>query len=60
MGLFKANGRQRPAIPGTLRLYSEFVPDAWHGEDERWRLRVRLYLAPQPGDEHIDVAIIEI
>src|SRR5262249_50895969 len=37
---------QRLAILGTLRLYSEFVPDAWHGKDKCWRLRVRLDLAP--------------
>jgi hypothetical protein len=29
-----------------------------HGEDEPWRLRVRLYLAPQTSDEHIDAAVI--
>src|SRR5262249_19859763 len=45
-------------ILGSLRLYSEFVSDAWHAEDESWRFRVRLYLAPQPGDEHVDTAII--
>jgi hypothetical protein len=36
----------------------EFISDAWHGEDESWRLRVRLYLTPQAGDEHIDATII--
>jgi len=41
-----------------LRPYVEFISDAWHGEDESWRLRVRLYLAPQAGDEHIDAAVI--
>jgi len=41
-----------------LRPYVEFIPDAWHGEDESWRLWVGLYLAPQAGDEHIDAAII--
>src|SRR5262249_7239594 len=34
------------AIRGALRPYVEFISDAWHGEDESWRLRVRLYLAP--------------
>src|SRR5262249_39622005 len=38
--------------------YIEFIPDALHREDESWRLRVRLYLATQAGDEHIDAAII--
>jgi len=36
----------------------EFISDAWHGEDKSWRLRVRLYLATQAGDEHIDAAVI--
>src|SRR5262249_44772317 len=27
-------------------------------EYESWRLRVRLYLAPQANDEHIDAAVI--
>src|SRR5262252_6073271 len=53
--LFRVNGF---AIRGALRPYIEFIPDAWHGEDESWRLRVRLYLAPQAGDEHIDAAVI--
>src|SRR5262245_57879732 len=38
--------------------YVEFISDAWHGKDESWRLRVRLYLASQAGDEHIDATII--
>src|SRR5215510_1292286 len=42
----------------ALRPYIEFIPDAWHGEDESWRLRVRLYLTPQAGDEHVDAAVI--
>src|SRR5262245_3096006 len=45
-------------IRGPLRPYIEFIPDALHREDESWRLRVRLYLAPQAGDEHIDAAVI--
>ena len=53
--LFRVNGF---AIRGALRPYIEFIPDAWHREDESWRLRVRLYLAPQASDEHIDAAII--
>jgi hypothetical protein len=43
---------------GALRPYIEFISDAWHREDESWRLRVRLYLASQAGDEHIDATII--
>src|SRR6516225_8087743 len=46
------------AIRGALRPYIEFIPDALHREDESRRLRVRLYLAPQAGDEHIDAAVI--
>src|SRR5262245_1875603 len=47
------------ALPfAVLRPYIEFIPDAWHREYESWRLRVRLYLAPQASDEHIDAAII--
>src|SRR5262245_28816715 len=46
------------AIRGALRPYIEFIPDAWHREDESRRLRVRLYLATQAGDEHIDAAVI--
>src|SRR5262249_51079322 len=46
------------ALRRALRPYVEFISDAWHGEDESWRLRVRLYLAPQAGDEHIDAAVI--
>src|SRR5215469_6395859 len=52
---FRVNGF---AIRGALRPYVEFIPDALHREDESWRLRVRLYLAPQAGDEHIDAAVI--
>src|SRR6266516_2264027 len=46
------------AIRDALRPYAEFISDAWHGEDESWRLRVRLYLTPQAADEHIDAAVI--
>src|SRR5262245_20082318 len=46
------------AIRGALRPYVEFISDAWHGEGESGRPRVRLYLAPQAGDEHIDAAVI--
>src|SRR5215831_11701958 len=53
--LFRVNGF---AIRGALRPYIEFIPDALHREDESRRLRVRLYLAPQAGDEHIDAAVI--
>src|SRR6516162_1969341 len=34
------------------------MPDALHREYESWRLRVRLYLATQAGDEHVDAAVI--
>src|SRR5262249_35338087 len=53
--LFQVDGF---AIRGALRSYIEFIPDAWHGEDESRRRRVRLYLAPQASDEHIDAAVI--
>src|SRR6516164_1784596 len=53
--LFRVDGF---AIRGALRPYIEFIPDALHREDESRRLRVRLYLAPQAGDEHIDAAVI--
>src|SRR6516162_8051741 len=53
--LFRVNGF---AIRGALRPYIEFIPDAWHREYESWRLRVRLYLTPQAGDEHVDAAVI--
>src|SRR6516165_11520887 len=53
--LFRVNGF---AIRGALRPYIEFIPDAWHREDESWRLPVRLYLAPQASDEHVDAAVI--
>src|SRR5262249_47121403 len=56
--LFRVNGWRGFAIRGALRPYVEFISDAWHGEDESWRLRVWLYLAPQAGDEHIDAAVI--
>ena len=56
--LFRLNSRRGLAIRGALRPYIEFIPDAWHREDESWRLRVGLYLAPQASDEHIDAAII--
>ena len=55
--LFRFEGRQRLASQSILWPYGEFVPDAWHADDELWCLRVRLYLAPQPGDEHVDAAI---
>src|SRR5262249_38728885 len=44
------------AIRGALRPYVEFIPDAWHGEDESRRLRGRLYLATQAGGGHVDAA----
>src|SRR5215510_5722117 len=56
--LFRVNGWRGFAIRGALRPYVEFISDAWHGEDESWRLRVRLYLTPQAGDEHVDAAVI--
>src|SRR5499433_2327935 len=53
--MFRVN---RFAIRGALRPYIEFIPDALHREYESWRFRVRLYLAPQASDEHIDAAVI--
>ena len=58
MGNFEVSGRRRIDILASLRLYHKFISDARHGEDKSWRLRVGLYLAPQPRDEHVDVAII--
>src|SRR6516164_5864481 len=55
---FRVNGRRGFAIRGALRPYVEFIPNALYREDESWRLRVRLYLAPQADDEHIDAAVI--
>src|SRR5262245_57883505 len=55
---FRLKGWRCLVIRGALRPYVEFIPDAWHGEDESRRLRVRLDLAPQAGDEHIDAAVI--
>src|SRR5262249_53676363 len=55
---FRHNSWRGLAIRGALRPYVEFIPDAWHGEDESWRLLVGLYLTPQAGDEHIDAAVI--
>src|SRR5262249_31531239 len=46
------------AIRGALQPYVEFIPDAWHREDEPGPLRIRPYLAAQAGDEHIDAAVI--
>src|SRR5262249_49758552 len=56
--LFRLKGWRCLAIRGALRSYVELIADTRHGEDESWRLRVRLYLAPQAGDEHIDAAVI--
>src|SRR6516165_913108 len=55
---FQVNGHRRIAILGSLRLYGKFIPDARHGEDESWCPRVGLELAPQPGDQHVDAAIV--
>src|SRR5215472_13960495 len=55
---FRLKGWRCLAIRGALRPYVEFISDARNGEDESWRLRVRLYLAPQAGDEHIDAAVV--
>src|SRR5262245_24618750 len=55
---FRLKGWRCLAIRAALRPYVEFIPDARHREDESRRLRVRLYLAPQAGDEHIDAAVI--
>src|SRR5215472_6743573 len=55
---FRLKGCRCLAVCGALRPYVEFISDARHGEDESWRLRVRLDLAPQAGDEHIDAAVI--
>ena len=59
-GAFQVTPRRRLAIPDTLRPSGEFVPETWYSEDKCGRLSVRLYLAPQPSDEHVDVAIIEL
>src|SRR6516162_8673727 len=56
--LLRLNSRRGLAIRGALRPHVEFIPDARHREDESWRLRVGLDLAPQTGDEHIDAAVI--
>src|SRR5262245_18322758 len=42
----------------ALRRYFVFISDARHGDDDTWRLRVSIYLTPQAGDEHVDVAVI--
>src|SRR5262245_21561806 len=55
---FRLKGWRCLAIRGALRPYVEFISDARHREYESWRLRVRLYLAPHAGDEHIDAAVI--
>src|SRR5262249_2636835 len=55
---FRVNGRRGCAIPGVPAADVQVISAAWHGEDESWRLRVGLYLAPQASDEHIDAAII--
>src|SRR5262249_21145326 len=56
--LFRVNGGRGVAIRGPLRPYIEFIPHAWDREYESWPPRVRLYLATQAGDEHIDAAVI--
>src|SRR5262245_35988280 len=55
---FRLKGWRCFVIRGALRPYVEFISDAWHGEDESRRVRVRLDLAPQAGDEHIAAAVI--
>ncbi|MFZ1090812.1 MAG: hypothetical protein WAN75_16510 [Xanthobacteraceae bacterium] len=57
-GAFQVTPRRRLAIPDALRPSGEFVPETWYSEDKCGRLWGRLYLAPQPSDEHVDVAII--
>jgi hypothetical protein len=59
-GAFHVTPRRRAAILDTLRPSGEFVPETWYSEDKCGCLWVQLYLAPQPGDEHVDVAIIEL
>src|SRR5262249_60878496 len=54
---FQINGRQRFTILDALRPRGEFVPEAWFSEDESGGLRVRVYRPPQPGDEHVDIAV---
>jgi hypothetical protein len=35
----------------------EFVSNSWRGYEESGDLRVRLNLAPEPGNKHVDAAI---
>src|SRR5262245_18225956 len=57
---FRLKGWRCLVIRGALRSYVEFIPDAWHGEDESRRLRVRLDLTPQAGDELSDAAVLGV
>jgi hypothetical protein len=42
---------------GTLRPNHEFVSDAWSGDQEPRSLRIRLNLAPEPSNKHVNAAI---
>src|SRR5262245_3437487 len=55
---FQVTARRPRNIFDALRPSGEFVPKPWYCEDECGPLCVWLYLAPQPSDQHVDVAII--
>ena len=50
--------RVRSSFAALCGRTSNLYPTALHREYESWRFRVRLYLASQAGDEHIDATII--
>jgi hypothetical protein len=42
---------------GGLRPNHEFVSATWNGDQEPRSLRIRLYLAPEPCNKHVNAAI---
>src|SRR4029077_524422 len=42
---------------GWLRPRYELVPNSWYRQKESGDLRIRLDLAPHPGDKHVDAAV---
>jgi hypothetical protein len=44
-------------LGSAQRSRHEFISNSWHGYEESGDLRVRLNLAPEAGDKHVDAAI---
>ena len=59
LDVFRADARRRRGCVGErLRLDRKAIPDAHNSEDETRLLGVRLELASQAADQHVDAALV--